>query len=283
LSRDKNAKIGLCSYSYRWAVGSSRFKPRKPMTVEEFIIRAAENGYSGVQIADNLPLPSLEKDYLKKIRALTEENNMFIELGMRGTDPDLIRKMLEACQLVGSKILRIVASPHPTIPNQIVVPPLAEELDLYVENMTKIADESARAGIRIAIENHSGITTPSLLEVIDRINHPYVGICLDTANSLACLENPLHTVNLLAPHTFSVHLKDYEIVTRFPGPGFEVVGTSLGRGALPVKQVLDLLQSKCPQATIHVETFMPLMDTVEDTLRVEEQAVKESIELFSCL
>ena len=41
-----------------------------------------------------------------------------------------------------------------------------------------------------------------------RIDSEFVGVCLDTGNNIALLEEPTAMVEALAPWTFTVHLKD---------------------------------------------------------------------------
>ena len=47
---------------------------------------------------------------------------------------------------------------------------------------------SKRAGVCLAIENHDRFPCATLAEILDRLDSPCAGICLDTANSLGCLE-----------------------------------------------------------------------------------------------
>jgi hypothetical protein len=42
-----------------------------------------------------------------------------------------------------------------------------------------------------------------ILWLIDKINHPLVGACVDTVNSMGVLENPETAVKKLAPYAFA--------------------------------------------------------------------------------
>ena len=46
------------------------------------------------------------------------------------------------------------------------------------------------------------------LDLVKKLDSPFVGVCIDTGNNLALLEAPQETVDLLAPHAFTTHVKD---------------------------------------------------------------------------
>jgi sugar phosphate isomerase/epimerase len=271
-------KIGLCSYSYRWAIGTKQFRPRSPMGVTEFVLKAHSLGVKVVHIADNLPLPSLEEDYLWNLKSISKEKGLFLELGMRGTDPNLIESMIQACEAAGSHVLRIVTSPHAAVAGEVVTSPSDKELDAIIQIIKSASRDAEKAGVSLAVENHSGIGSQTLLRLVDAIDRPNVGICLDTANSVSCLEDPLYTVTLLSPRCVTVHLKDFQIITRYPGPGFEMVGTPIGKGRLPLQKVLAILKKNCRYAALNVEIFPGMKDDEEETLEAEDMAVRESID-----
>ncbi len=56
-----------------------------------------------------------------------------------------------------------------------------------------------RTGIRLALENHTETFADEILWLIDQIDHPLVGACVDTVNSMGVLENPETAVRKLAP------------------------------------------------------------------------------------
>ena len=108
-----------------------------------------------------------------------------------------------------------------------------------------------RLGVRLAIENHKDFETPELLAMLDVIASPQLGVCLDTGNSLALLEDPLEVVRQLAPRTFTVHLKD--IAVRPVEEGFEMAEVPLGQGMLDLPAMISTISSKAPQAVFHLE------------------------------
>ena len=51
-----------------------------------------------------------------------------------------------------------------------------------VDATRRCADHAAEAGVMIGVENHGGITPDMLLRFLDAVDHPWVGINLDTGN-----------------------------------------------------------------------------------------------------
>ena len=66
----------------------------------------------------------------------------------------------------------------------------------------------ARHGILLAVENHKDWRADELLAMLERTGNDHVGVCLDTGNSIALLEDPMEVVEALAPRAFTTHFKD---------------------------------------------------------------------------
>jgi sugar phosphate isomerase/epimerase len=98
----------------------------------------------------------------------------------------------------------------------------------------------AKHGIRLAIENHKDWLVPELLDLVQRISSQHIGICVDTGNNLALLENPMAVVEVLAPFAFSSHLKDMAVQEY--DEGFLLSEVPLGEGFLDLPRITALLQ-----------------------------------------
>lgn len=62
--------------------------------------------------------------------------------------------------------------------------------------------------MKLAVENHKDFETDELVQLMQKMSSAQIGVCLDTGNNLALLEDPLAVVQKLAPYTLTVHLKD---------------------------------------------------------------------------
>jgi len=132
--------------------------------------------------------------------------------------------------------------------------------------------------LALTLENEdSGLySCHELADIFKRVNDPLVGACIDTMNSAAILENPLETVEALAPYAVCIHLKDFT-VKRESVSGFSVLGTPVGKGMLDVKAVLNMVREAGRDPDVLLEQFMDRRGDEEETLKEEERWVKESI------
>lgn len=105
--------------------------------------------------------------------------------------------------------------------------------------------------IRLAVENHKDLQTPDLLALIKKIDSPLVGVCLDTGNSIALLEHPDETAGLLAPHTFTTHIKDMGLEEY--AEGFLLSEVPLGAGFLELSKLVAVVRKHQPAARLNLE------------------------------
>jgi sugar phosphate isomerase/epimerase len=105
--------------------------------------------------------------------------------------------------------------------------------------------------IRLAVENHKDLRAPEQLDVLRKLDCPMVGVCLDTGNNIALLEPPQETVDLLAPHAFTTHIKDMGVEEY--GDGFLLAETPLGTGFLDLEKIVATLRRAKPDIRLNLE------------------------------
>ncbi|HEX4609529.1 MAG TPA: sugar phosphate isomerase/epimerase family protein [Urbifossiella sp.] len=114
------------------------------------------------------------------------------------------------------------------------------------------AEPVARAaGVKLAVENHKDFRTDELLDLLKGLASPWVGVCVDTGNSLALLEDPAATIADLAPLAFTVHLKDMGLEEA--GDGFRLSEVPLGQGVLDLPAVVAALRKGNPRVRFQLE------------------------------
>ena len=127
---------------------------------------------------------------------------MAIEVGTRGIDPEDLQRYLRLATRLGSPFLRVVidtAESHPTE-------------DEVARTMRGDHAPLRGCGRRVlAIENHDRFTVRQLVRILERVDSPSVGICLDVANSFGALEGPEVVVETLAPWAANLHVKDFVV------------------------------------------------------------------------
>jgi 3-oxoisoapionate decarboxylase len=116
------------------------------------------------------------------------------------------------------------------------------------------------------------------LTILQELNHPSLGICLDVANSIVTQEWPRETIGLLAPYAINLHLKDYRIVLDPYGVGFSVVGAPLGQGRMDVPAVFEALSAAGKDVNMILEHWLPIASTPEETFRLEDAWLAQSVQ-----
>ena len=110
-----------------------------------------------------------------------------------------------------------------------------------------------RYQVRLAVENHKDQRLDERLSLLQKLNSPFLGACVDVGNSFALLEDPLTAVQGLAPFAFSVHLKDHLVCEC--DDGFLLADAALGDGFLPLEAMVNALQAAQPDLRFCLETI----------------------------
>jgi 3-oxoisoapionate decarboxylase len=261
-------RLGVGSYTYVWSVGvPGSPPPPRPLSTPGLLDKAAELGVRVVQVADNLPLDRLTDAEFDELIARARRLGLALEVGTRGCRPDHLRRYLRIAERLGSPILRTIldADGHEPTPGE------------AVELLRAVAPEFARAGVCLAVENHDRFRAAVLADLFERVGSPAVGLCLDTANSIGCVENVETLLRVLGRWVVNLHVKDYA-VTRLPhGKGFVVEGRPAGRGQLDIPGLLAELRRQGRDVSAIVELWPPPEATPAASVAKEEAWARESV------
>ncbi|RVT81804.1 sugar phosphate isomerase/epimerase [Rhodobacteraceae bacterium CCMM004] len=249
---------GLGSYAFRWSIGHKDRVPSDPMTPLEVLTTAADLGFEVLQYADNMPLHRLEAADLDGLSAAAREAGVALEVGIQTFDADLALRYLEIARRLDARILRVALDAEDA----------ATPLDDLTRSVAAILPQARAADCRIAIENHFDFPSTRMADLLDRVDDPALGACLDVANSICAGEWPDETVAILAPHTINLHLKDYVIRPDPYGAGFAIHGCPLGEGRTDIAGVLAAVGHR-PMSVIY-EHWLPWPGSFE-AARAEER------------
>jgi sugar phosphate isomerase/epimerase len=258
-------KIGIGSYAFRWAIGTEDFVPSNPLTPFNLLEKAAELDAEVVQICDNLPLDGLADRTLTSLAQCAAELNLVLELGIKGSRPEHLRQNLALAERLGARLLRVVLTNASWKPS----------LDEYVTIFASLLPDLHATGITIAIENHFHLRPAELAYLIETIDDPLVGVCLDPLNSITMLVSPVETIATLAPLAVSAHIKN-AVVTR-PKTGFYIGGCPLDEGLVDVPDMLSTLGATGRSPNLLVECWMDRLDDQAATLAQEEEWTRQGI------
>jgi sugar phosphate isomerase/epimerase len=263
-------KLGIGSYTFPWAVGVPGHAPDQPLSAIGLLEKARELGVKVVQFADNLPPDRLTDTELEAVIARAAEWQLTIEVGTRGAAVEHLRRHLALALRMGSTLLR-------TIPE---APGKDMPFDEILANLRAVVPDFAAAGVKLALENHGRISVKDLRRLVEALQSPWVGICLDTVNSLGMAEGPEIVLRELAGHTVNLHVKDFVVKRISHQMGYTVEGTPAGKGQLDVPGLLDALRPSGISPNAILELWTPLQEDLEQTIALERTWAVESIEFL---
>jgi sugar phosphate isomerase/epimerase len=260
-------KRGIGSYTYTWAVGVPGSMPPEPMSVGGLIRKAVELCADCIQVADNLPMTGMKLAELETIRSLAESTGIEMEIGTRGLTEENLHTHIELAEFFKSPILRIVIDKEAYVP----------DLDTILAVIRNAERAFSRAGIVLAIENHDRLPAKIFRDIMERLDSPCVGICLDCVNSMGIGEGIDTVLENLAPYTVNLHVKDFVVRRLSHKMGFLIEGVPAGRGFLNLQHLLERLQSygRCKSAIL--ELWTPPAETLTQTLERENEWAIESM------
>ena len=257
---------GISSYSYTWAIGVPGQEPEKPMSVFGLIDKAVDLKVDHVQIADNLPLEDLSGKDLLAFLSYAQQRHVKIEVGARKLTQDRLSQYLDIAATVKSRVLRFI----------IDGPDYTPGIDEVVDVIRKFIPELAKNKIYLALENHDRLLTTAFIEIIEKVSSEWIGICLDTVNSMGAGEGLETVIQRLGPLAVNFHVKEFVVKRIYHMMGFQIEGLPLGEGQLPLEKVLKHLGPKCSSAIL--EQWVPPVDgDLQATIDREDQWATASI------
>jgi len=260
--------LGLSTYTYTWSFGVPGHPPRHPMTLFQLVDKAFENNLKVIQIADNCPLHLLSGEELNRLFVYAKSKGIAIEAGTRGMTVPNVLNYLSIAKTLHSKFLRMV------IDGPGFEPSLQETLTLLKEIIPYLKEHN----IRLAIENHDRFKSAEFAQMVTETDPDWVGICLDSVNSMGAGEGIDEVVKTLAPYAINLHLKEYVIKRVSHKMGFVIEGCPLGEGMLPVSELIQKTQGTCGSAIL--EQWTPPEEDIEKTIEKEVLWAAQSIKYF---
>ncbi len=266
-------KLGISSYTYTWAVGVPGSFPSRPFSALDLIDKAASAGVHLVQIADNLPLEKLPEEQFSTLLSHAGNKKVSIEMGGRGLTPEHTYNCLKTAETVHSPILRMVIDNHGYEPG----------LQTVIKIIRDLLYEFESRKIRLAIENHDRFKARDFEKIIQSVGSEWVGICLDSVNSIGAGEGFATVAEILLPYTINLHIKDFTIFRVSHKMGFVIEGRPAGRGMLNISETVKKLSgiNRCKSAILELWTPPELI--LEDTIAKEDEWAQESIKFLKTL
>jgi sugar phosphate isomerase/epimerase len=109
------------------------------------------------------------------------------------------------------------------------------------------------------------------------VDSTWVGVCLDTANSIGAGEGIATITDTLLPHVVNLHLKDFGIRRLPHKQGFIVEGRIAGEGLLDIPHLLERVSARARCETCILEQWVPPLTNPEETRVKEREWAQASI------
>jgi sugar phosphate isomerase/epimerase len=255
LTPNRPVRLGLDAYSLRsqgWT----------PFQLLEF---CGARGLDVLHLSEIRFLGGLEREHLRRVRAYASELGIDLEIGMRsicpsstifepsaGTATEQLTKVIEAATMVGSPIVRCVLGRFGDRTEPGGIEPRIDETIAVLRSLrTRVVD----GGLKVAVENHAGdMQARELKMLVEAAGTDFVGVCLDSGNSLWALEDPHLALDVLAPYVLTSHMRD-GVVWNVPD-GAAVSWTRMGEGQIGIERYIGQYLESCPGCPVSLEVIV---------------------------
>lgn len=239
--------FGVASFSYTGRLGQDP-SLRDPLAFLRF---CRERGAGGAQMA----IPALDGKAQTALRRHLEETGAWIEGSVRlpkdRAEVERFETEVRAAREAGAAVVRTVMLPGRRYETFATADEYRRFREASFASVALAAPVVGRLKVRLAVENHKDYRAEEQLELLRRIGSEWVGVTVDTGNNLALLEDPLETVEALAPLAFTVHLKDMGVEEC--ADGFLIAEVPFGQGLLDLPRVVSALRKQRPGIRFNVE------------------------------
>jgi len=281
--------LGLHTYSfYIHGIGQAWADYELPwprqMSTFELFDETVRLGLDGLHLDDGV-LENLDASYLQEVGAAAREHGLYLEYNFSmdlagrgiGIQHDLDEAITTA-RFLGADIVKVgmdLKRPRPVSASRFH-PGVMEQIKSFASRLKASAPAAEAAGIRIAVENHCDSFSEEILWLLNRVDSPVVGACIDTVNALMVMEDPMQAIENLAPRSFTNHFRDDRI--EFQRYGFKLTGTAVGEGDIDMQRAYKIIKTRSKMRRINIETEMEIpLDNMEEALRMEKETVQRSI------
>lgn len=207
-------RLALAAYSFRDDfVPGKDGKPAR-MDMPRFVDYCADHGCDGAELTSYyFPTPITDTG-LAEVRRRAHVRGVTVSGTAVGNDfchppgarrdaeQKLVRDWIAHASVLGAPHIRVFAGvPQGQNP--------AESKRLCIEALKEAATEAGKRGILLGVENHGGIVSEAsdLLEIVEAVGSPWVGINLDTGNFHTV--DPYADLARCAPWAVNVQLKTH--------------------------------------------------------------------------
>ncbi|MBL7187554.1 MAG: sugar phosphate isomerase/epimerase [Phycisphaerae bacterium] len=279
-------KIGIDSYCYHRYFGevyAHQEQPSQKWTLNDFIDRAKELKVDGVSLESCFV--RLDRAYLSEIKGMLDEAGLErvwawghpdgLEGGTNEQEFDKMLENFEYAREIGAPVMRVVGSSliFRNEPHQV-------QLERLSTMFRKAARTAEQYDIKMAIENHIDFNADEILQLLDNVGSPYLGLNFDTGNFVRVLDDPVKAAEKLGKHVLATHVKDVKLLESVPADTWYFFSSvPIGKGLVDVKGVAIALKNAGYEGVLALEIDSLHPDYTDD----EDKIVQESVNQLRAL
>ena len=209
--------VGLAAYSLRDYFSFKKGKQQKPhsngpaIDMVGFLDYCVQNKFDSAELTSYFFPPDAGDEYFRNLRhqAFTRGvsiagtaigNNFTLGAGEK-LDQEIEKAIawIDRAATLGAAHIRFFAGTG----SQLNKDP--KRMDEAVAAIHTCAKHAAGKGIFLGIENHGNLTSDQMMQIMDRVESPWVGINLDTGNFIS--DDPYADLERCAPYAVNVQVK----------------------------------------------------------------------------
>lgn len=158
---------------------------------------------------------------------------------------------LRVAHAVGAKVMRCFLGSGP---DRLTPGGIEPHIEDTVKVFRSVRSEAQDLDVKIAIENHNtDLTARETRDLIEAAGKDFVGSNLDTGNPIWVAEDPLLTLEVLAPYVVTSHIRDSLLFECPEGAAGQWV--VLGDGQIDFVKFVELFRQWCPRASMQLEVI----------------------------
>jgi hypothetical protein len=129
--------------------------------------------------------------------------------------------------------------------------PLEKHIDNTLQVLKAVRSEALDLDVKIGIETHGDLQAWEVRDMIEEGGRDFLGATIDTGNPVMVGEDPLLTLEILAPYALTTHIRD-AVVFEHPR-GAAVQWVALGDGSIDYAKFFERFRQLCPQVSAQLE------------------------------
>lgn len=219
---------------------------------------AASLKMDAVFLQDSLDPKTADPAHWDEVRKIASDLKLHLETGGGGIYPktsdafntsvETLRRNVRRAKAMGSPIVRaVIASDRASLPPG----PVEQHIDTVIKLLRTVKSEAVDAGLKIAIEVHKDLQAWELKGLIETAGPDFIGVYMDTGNPVFVLEHPMTTLETLAPHVVTFHLRDSVVYEHKRGVAVQWV--PLGEGTVDFRAIAARARELCPNVYVYVK------------------------------